>query len=644
MCRKKGYYRLDISNSKLGNTRSIFFVIQFGDFPLYTVYSNEEELLPSTQEILNLASTTTANSSKFSSSGNSQTVIKTIYDALTSLKTNGGYLTDIVDRTTSQPKTEYDILINNLGFSPTGVFNTSSIGIANILNVEHFYSIYSPTIVYNSNIKLNIIEFVFTNNILVNYFVDNNGANTTPSNVGRDYWTTIYLVYNLTGPIRIELFAFTKVPTSTSLISGNIYYNSTEMIDLNSTSNSLEKVLTNNEISNSATTISWNMLPSAETAKWFKQGNFVYLLEQYSLNDYYSSINFAVNTATSVNSSTISGSGTHKIMFKDIAGNTHQFTTSSFVSEKDVFKIHLLDQVIYYLTCDEEETDPIQYAIFNDSVSITLDQYYLSLLSNIKIRVTLNGSSSTDFTTNGNVYTFSTAGKYVVKFDGKYSGKDLNTATYNFSIINANASRLSFEYPSISGYQIIKVMKDSRNITSSVLSSDGSLFVTASDSNSGSGYYIVTLKYGDNAEDVLEFSFLISDFVPTISCNINYGETTTSDIVLSYNANYIYGQIGECSINILVYNSDSNTFYTYQTISISNDSLSGTGSSSITLSNSNSYFVQVKTVNGNVISSFRVNKTDPLNSFAIIAIIIASIAGIVLLIVIIKLRTKMRVR
>ncbi|NCB48419.1 MAG: hypothetical protein EOM55_02165 [Clostridia bacterium] len=638
---EEGYYRLDISNSKLANMRSIYFVIQFGDFPLYTVYANEAELSPSSQEILNLSSTTTANSSKFNSSSASQTVIQTIYQALTSLNT-AGYLNDIVDRTTSLPKTEYDILISNLGFTSSGVFSASNIGIANILNVEHFYSIYSPSIVYNSNIKLNIIEFVFTNDILTNYFLNDEGINTTPSNVGRDYWTTIYLVYNLTGPIRIELFAFTKVPTSTSLISGNIYYNSTEVINLTSSSITLEKVLTNSEITNSTTLISWNMLPSAETAKWFKQGNFVYLLEQYSLNDTYYSINFAVNTATSVNSSTISGSGTHKIMFKDIAGNTHQFTTSSFVSEKNVFKIHLLDQVIYYLTQDEEDRDPIQYAIFNSPVEIILDQYYLSLLSNIKIRVTLNGTSTTNFTTNGNVYTFSNAGKYIVKFDGKYNGKDLNTATYNFSIINANASRLSFEYPSIKGYKITKVIKDSRNITSSILASDGSLFVTASDSLSGSGHYTVTLKYGQNANDVIEFSFLISEFVPTISCNINYGETTTSNIILSYNGNYIYSQIGQCSINILVYNSDSNTFYTYQTISISD--ASSTGNSTITLSNSNSYFVQVKTENGNVISSFRVNKTDPLNSFAIIAIIIASIAGIVLLIVIIKLRTKMKVR
>jgi len=639
---EEGYYRLDISNGELGNTRSIYFVIQFGDFPLYTVYANEVELSSSTQEVLNLASTTTANSSKFTSLGTSQTVIQTVYDALTSLKTSG-LLSDIVDRTTSTPKTEYDILVSNLGFV-NGVFSSSKIGIANILDVEHFYSIYSPTIVYNSNIKLNIIELVFTDNVLVSYFLSGSGTNPTPSNVAREYWTTIYLVYNLTGPIRIELFAFTKVPTSTSLISGNIYYNSTEVINLTTSSTSLEKVLTNNEVSNSSTIISWNMLPSAETAKWFKQGNFVFMLDKYSLNESYSSMDFTVNTATSVNSSTISGPGTHKIVFMDIAGNTHQFTTSSFVSEKNVFKIHLLDQVIYYLTYDEETKDSIQYGVFNNSVSLTLDQYYLNLLSNIQIRVTLNGTSTTDFTTNGNVYSFITAGKYVVKFDAKYNGKDLNTATYNFTIINANASRLSFEYPSITGYEITKVIKDSRNITSTVLSSDGSLFVTASDSSSGSGYYTVTLKFGDGDDDLIEFSFLISDFVPTISCNISYGETSTSDIVLSYNANYIYRQIGECYINILVYNSDSGTFYTYQTVAISSDALSSTGASTITLSTSNSYFVQVKTVNGNVISSFRVNKADPLNMFAIIAIIIASIGAIVLLIVIIKLRTKMKIR
>jgi hypothetical protein len=637
---EEGYYRLDITNSLLGNTRSVYFVIQFGDFPLYTLYANDEELESSSQETLDISSTTTANSSKFTATGTSQTVVKTIYNALSSLYASG-YLKEVVDTVTSQARTEYDLLVSNLGFS-NGTFVDSNVGIANVFNVDHYYSIYSPTIVYNSNIELNVIELVFKDNVLDTYFVNGNGTNTTPDNVGRNYWTTIYIVYSLKSPIKIELFAFTKVPTSTSLISGNIYYNSTELIDLSDSS--LQEILTNNEIKNSTTTINWNMLPAGETAKWYNQGNFVYMLDKYSLEDNYSALDYTVNAQTSRNYSSLSGSGNHKIMFMDLAGNTHQFSTSSFVTEKNVFNIVFLDQVIYTITHDDTEYDPIQYGVFNGSLSINLDQTYLSLLSNLKIRVYLNGTSITDYTVADNVYTFSQTGKYIVKFDAQYSGKDLNTATYNFTILSTTASSLAFEYPSISGYEIVKVIKDSKNITSTVLESDGSLFVTAGDSASGSGYYTVTLKYGDNDDDLLEFSFLISDFVPTISCNVEYGETTTGDIVLSFNASYIYTQLGDCYVNILVYNSDSNTFYTYQTVTIDENLLSSTGATTITISTSNSYFVQVKTLNGNIVSSFRVNKTDPLNTFAIIAIVIASLAAIVLIIVIIKLRTRMRVR
>ncbi len=642
---EEGYYRLDITNKLLGNTRSIYFVIQFGEFPLYTVYSSGNQIYHSSHETFNLCAPNST--AKFNGTDTFDEIIDILYSALGNLKLSGK-LTKIVD--TRQQKTEYDILVGNLGYrSGDSIFNSNYIGVANVLNVPHFYSVSSPSVIYNSNIKLNIIEFVFKDNVLMNYYLSSEGTNPTPANVERNYWTTIYLVYNLSGPIRIELFAVTKVPTNSSLVTSKITYKSSEQvssaeIDLTSSTTNLEKILTNADITNNQAIISFNMLPLAEDSRWFKQGNFVYMMECVGLDEEYSALDFTTNAVLRQNSSVISGSGTHRIMFRDIAGNTHQFTTSSQVAEKNVYKIILLDQVIYYLTIGERSQNPIQYGVFNGAVSLTLDPEYLSRLSNLIIRVTLNGSSTTNFSQNGNVYTFSSAGKYVVKLDAKYNGRDLKTATYNFTIINENASRLSFEYPSISGYRITRIIKDSRNITSSVVATDGSMFINASDTSSGSGFYTVTLQYGKNASDTLTFSFMISDYSPTISSNIAYGETSTSNIVLSYNPNYIYNQIGECYINILVWDENSDAFYTYRTVAITSDALSSSGAATITMTESYSYFVQVKTMSGNVVSSFRVNKVDPLNVFAIIAIIIASVAAIVLLIVVIKLRTRMKVR
>ena len=106
----------------------------------------------------------------------------------------------------------------------------------------------------------------------------------------------------------------------------------------------------------------------------------------------------------------------------------------------------------------------------------------------------------------------------------------------------------------------------------------------------------------------------------------------------------IYEQLGECYIKVLTYNNDSKTFFNYATITIDENSFTGTNAKSFEITRSNSYFIQVQTKNGNVISSFRVNKTDPLNTMAIIIIVIAVIATIVLIIVIVKLRTRMKIR
>ena len=95
-------------------------------------------------------------------------------------------------------------------------------------------------------------------------------------------------------------------------------------------------------------------------------------------------------------------------------------------------------------------------------------------------------------------------------------------------------------------------------------------------------------------------------------------------------------------INVLIYNEDSETFYQYGRFRI--DETTTETLSSFNLTQSNSYFIQVETESGNIVSSFRVNKTDPLNTFAIIIIVIAVVATIVLIIVVIKLRTRMRVR
>ena len=222
----------------------------------------------------------------------------------------------------------------------------------------------------------------------------------------------------------------------------------------------------------------------------------------------------------------------------------------------------------------------------------------------------------------------------------------LNNVVYNFTIIHSNSARLAYEFVEILGYEILEVTRNNQNITQMFdKDNDGrvlSLFI--SPTAGGNGYYTIKLKYGQRADQVLTYSFTINDYIPTISTNVAHGETTTSSIIISYNPSTIYEQLGECYIKVLTYNNDSKTYYNYGTITIDANSFTSTDAKSFEITRSNSYFIQVETKNGNIISSFRVNKTDPLNTMAIIIIIIAVIAVVVLIIIVVKLRTKMKIK
>lgn len=637
---EEGYYRLDITNSLLGNTRSVYFVIQFGNFPLYSVLVGDEELSPSPYENFDLTLNETNKMAYFMSNTQAQPIIDIIYTALTQMKDNG-LLQNIIDRN----RTEYDILVESLGYQ-NGNFSSSNIGIANVTKLNHYYSIYTPEIVYNSNIDIDIIEFTFQNNYLTNFFLQGtDGRNPTPDSVGTDYWTTIYLVYSLRGPIRIELFAVTKVPQTSNLLSSTIYYNENSTINL--TVDTTEKQLTNNELTGNDVVLHWNSLNSSITEQntyWYNQGNFIYILEQYGVENNYSPLEYSYNSSNNRNTSTLYGAGTHKLMFRDLAGNTHRFSNNSLAFEPNVYTIYVITQVIYHINYNGTDYNPIQYGVFNNNLDLVIDEYYLNMLDGFSISVTRNGVSYTSYIRNDNIISFNASGKYVVTLRASHDGRDLNPATYTFTIISTSSARLAFEFTETSNYEILQVIRNNEDITDNFMVNGtiSSIFISSSDSRSGNGYYTITLKYGESNDEVLVFSFLISDYVPSISSSIGYGETTTSEIVISYNPSYIYNQLGECYINVLVYNQDSGTFYQYGRFTI--DETTTSTYSGFTLTQSNSYFIQVETANGNVISSFRVNKTDPLNTFAIIIIVIVVIAVIVLIIVVIKLRTRMKVR
>jgi hypothetical protein len=632
LIKDEGYYKLELKNNLLGNTRYAYFAIQFGEFPLYSVTNGQKELSPSSLEKLDI--TTTYNGTT--------TILETLKNALLDNK-NEDALKEIVQN----KMCAYEILLKSFGYTKTSSggysFSENNIGIANVKKLNHYYSTTDMQIVYNSNIDLNIVEFLFEDDVLKRCYVKG-GEKATVTYDYNKYYTTIYLVYSWGASPKIQLFATTRVPVSTSLLGTNLRYGNSSSINLSTYPTSVE--LTNSqEIKNDILLLGFNNLKYGVSNKWYNQGNYIYCLEQYGVDNEYSIVDFDSTSNTSYNYISLKGSGTHKLKFMDLAGNVHKFSNNTFDSEPETYTLYIITKVVYYVNYNDSTTNPVENAIYNDSVSLQLDEYYTKKDKfKYEVSVVRNGQRYTNYTNENNLLTFNEAGRYAVTFTATYKDVDLKSSTYNFTILSTTSARLAYEFPETSGYEIVKVVRNNVDITSN-FEKDGkvtSLFISSSDSRSGNGYYTITLKYGDKESDKLVYSFLINDYVPSISSSVEYGETTTSNIDISYNPSYIYNQLGRCYLVVYVYNSDSNAFYEFVRYTIDGSDTSSLNS--FTLTHSYSYFIQVKTETGNTITSFRVDKKDPLNSFAIIIIVVTVIVVVALTIVIIKLRTRMRVK
>ena len=623
----EGFYKLELKNSHLGNARYAYFAIQFGEFPLYSVSDGKKELSPSSLEKLDI--TTTYNGAT--------TILETIKNALLDKKDDTS-----LSLVKQNNKKVYELLLESFGYRKLSTgdysFSESNIGIANVKKLNHYYSTTDMQIIYNSNMDLNIVEFLFENDELKRCYVKG-GEKATVTYDYNKYYTTIYLVYSWGASPKIQLFATTRVPVSTSLLDTNLKYGERGTINLSSYPTSME--LTNSqEIKNNILILGFNNLKYGVTSKWYNQGNYIYCLEQYGVEKEYSIVDF-YSTSNTYNYISLTASGTHRLKFMDFAGNVHKFTNNTY----DYYTLYIITKVVYSINYNGNTINPVENAIYNDKVSLQLDEYYTKKDKfKYSISVVRNGQRYTNYTQENSLFTFKEAGRYVVTFTATYNNIALENSVYNFTILSKTSARLAYEFSETLGYEIVKVVRNNVDITSN-FEKDGkvtSLFISSSDSRSGNGYYTVTLKYGDKESDKLIYSFLINDYVPSISSSVEYGETTTSDINISYNPSYIYNQLGRCYIVVYVYNSDSQSFYEYARFTIDENQTSSLNSFALT--RSNSYFVQVKTETGNTISSFRVDKKDPLNTFAIIIIVLSIITVVVLTIVIIKLRTRMRVK
>lgn len=303
-------------------------------------------------------------------------------------------------------------------------------------------------------------------------------------------------------------------------------------------------------------------------------------------------------------------------------------------------------------------TEPIQKAVYNSDVIIELVNVYSQSYyqRTPKISVLFNGREYTNYKTQNNTYTFTAPGFYTVKFSAQSeTGVEIREEEFNFTILKKNEIRYAYELTQYGSYYIEKVEKDGIDITDDLVNlgnfktiyinndkylANLTLSHSLTDEKTGDGRYKITVNLNnDGYSNVIGNTFTFElriGFIKSLPINVSIaeGETTSDDITVSFNVQNLYNAVGDCYIivgNIIRYYT-SETLANYGEIEILNIVGEGT------------HYIQVYTLSGRPIYSYKVIKTQPLNAFAIIAIIVGIMAVIAVIIITIKIRKRQKAK
>ena len=288
-------------------------------------------------------------------------------------------------------------------------------------------------------------------------------------------------------------------------------------------------------------------------------------------------------------------------------------------------------------------------------MTITLLQINQFDVGSISLSAKLNGETITVSRTYSNIsnsysYIFTEFGLYNLTFTGTINQQKITT-NFTFRIINTNEAMATFEYVGLNNYEITKVIqlptKDSTvgdDITDSLKQALNTSTLTTlalstfQNGIGGIGFYEITVeaRYETNKPNQT-FSFKVwlnNDTNVLIKCSIPFGSSTTKEITLTLNKNQIYSKVGECKIMF------NDTVWLVIDSTTANQNIVETYS----IKETGEYNVRVVTNSGNTLESFIITKNEPLNTVAIVVIVISVLAVGAVVFIFIKLRKNMKVK
>ena len=365
---------------------------------------------------------------------------------------------------------------------------------------------------------------------------------------------------------------------------------------------------------------------------------------------------------------TLTRSGSYSLKFIDTALNVQVFnsgmTSLPLVFIKDV---HFTISYVNPTTEEEVETEMINKAVYNTAVTLKLNKllvpYYLTSRfgSGKIITAYRNGEAYTDYEYESQNYsfTFSELGYYEVymtAYNQSPTGeKQIRTEVYSFSIINAKESRYAYNFSGYQSYYIKSIIKNGMDVTNIVTKSlktstntinvNGkeylrNILISYYDQKTGSGRYQITIcandmLYLNNNQEMacFTFEFFINSRPVPIVVSVSEGGTTNKNVSVQFNAKNVYDSVGECYVIVgkETYLVDETTQDTVELI-LGDDESRGT------------HYIQVRTTSGNLLYSYKVNLTEPMNAWSVIAIIASVGAVIAIIFIIIRLRKRLGIK
>ena len=474
---------------------------------------------------------------------------------------------------------------------------------------EHYLSIYNATIDVNQERNLK--------------YEEEEGA-------GEDSITRYYKISSINETFNYEKYiAITKIPVSSNILGGRMYLNEQNVTGSNRYLKTNEKTV--------VLTIPAYSIPDNDR-EGAVEANKLKVRVVYGSTD----LGYVEGVIDRDNLNIeFTSAGTYYIYISDFAGNSHSFGGTAF------YTLSLVNNFVYKLN---GETG-IYNSVFNDTVNLSVVQTDSFVRDNngnrFTITATLNGNNYVPTFVNGS-YVFNSYGTYYVTLKGYINDntkeENLVQTELKFTILNPNEAKLMHEYIGLNGYEVVKIEKNGNDITNLIKEQIGVGTINqfaifgGQDGVGGNGNYVITVSAQiDKIIGEKEFNYSVwinKDTDILILCDLAEGDSTTKNIHLKMNLYQIYSKVGECKIKL---NGD-------EFVSVNSSSAAYNGIITYTLKQNMRYNITLETNSGNTIMSFVVTKIEPLNTVAIVVIVIASVVAAGLIITFIVLRKKMRVK